>query len=107
MVGDAKNVVWRRKLPGGLTIYYACKERRIIVTQGINRFQYDALDYAAEGTDRFRISIAAAYLFSANTRGITMDKTCRLAEMLGLYRGVCNKLDFDCKDVELVKEVKE
>lgn len=107
MVGDAKNVVWRRKLPGGLTIYYARKERRIIVTQGINRFQYDALDYAAEGTDRFRISIAAAYLFSANTRGITMDKTYRLAEMLGLYRGVCNKLDFDCKDVELVKEVKE
>ena len=107
MVGDAKNAVWRRQLPGGLTVYYARKERRIIVTQGINRFQYDALDYAAEGTDRFRISIAAAYLFSANTRGITMDKTYRLAEMLGLYRGACNKLNFDCQDIKLVKEVKK
>lgn len=77
------------------------------MTQGINRFQYDALDYAAEGTDRFRISIAAAYLFSANARAITMDKTYALAELLGLYRGVCNKLDFDCEDTKLVKEVKK
>lgn len=77
------------------------------MTQGINCFQYDALDYAAEGTDRFRISIAAAYLFSANARAITMDKTYALAELLGLYRGVCNKLDFDCEDAKLVKEVKK
>lgn len=107
MDGRSKSVAWRRKFAGGITVYYVYRKRCIVVVKGINCFQYDAWDFSIDGTDQLRITMAAAYLFSANAKVITMDRIYAIARLLGLYRGACAAPNFYCKDVKLTKEVKE